>query len=111
MNKREKNLRRNIIISKTLTKLKNMKADDPFMEAVSIWIKFKESKNMVPIYFSYMLRSLPNDYLLESIVANSLNDTAYKYKSDSSLSILNIVLKTKINTDKRGRILFIDATK
>ncbi|XMO87176.1 hypothetical protein AAFN75_02585 [Algibacter sp. AS12] len=111
MNQRDKNLRRKIIISKTQTEFKNMKADDPFMDAVSIWIKFKESKNIIPIYFSCTLQSLPNDYLLEGIITRSLKYTSDKYKTDNSLSILNINLKTKINTDKRGRIIFIDATK
>lgn len=107
----KQHFKREYIFKETQKGLNFLKEQDQFLEAVSIWIKFRKSENCLPFFYPKTLKYLPNGYMLKDILDNALNYAKVMYRKDNSLGLLKIVLRTKINSEKHGEIILIDVTK
>lgn len=110
MDLEKKQYNKNIALKKGWEGVSFLLAKDPFMEVVSIWIKFKSIGKDTPIFYERYLKDLSNEYAIKNTISSALAFTKSEYKKDNSLKLLKIKLKKQINTDKEGLVLQIDLT-
>tara|TARA_R110002050_G_scaffold57866_7_gene130295 strand:- start:90827 stop:91168 length:342 start_codon:yes stop_codon:yes gene_type:complete len=96
--------RRDLIIYNIVNELLDMLKRDSSMEFVSIWIEFKEKGIDVPINYQKVVSTFSDIYALKKTIWAAFEYLEIEHKKDKSLNLLNIILKTKISTNKQGAI-------
>lgn len=99
---------RSWITNEVLKELSCLVEKDPFMEAVSIWIRFKNKGIDVPVYYKKFIKAFSDRGTIKMTIGSALDFIKREHKKDNSLNMVNIVLKNKIDTSRLGHIIIVD---
>jgi len=90
-----------MIANEVIQILSDLLKKDPQIEAVSLWLGWGKKANE-PIFFNKVVKSLNDAYLTKQAILSALNHAEIECKKDKSIDMINIVLKTKINSNRIG---------
>ncbi|TNJ41349.1 hypothetical protein KFZ70_04230 [Tamlana fucoidanivorans] len=111
MKSEKSNNKRTNILNTIVKNVLRLQDSDPFLEAVTVIIKFKPGKRTTPVFFNKTLSSLKDVRTLIQSVNKALDFTKEEHKRDASLNELKLVLTKNKTSNRQGLIFKIDLTK